>query len=357
MPPPSGIVGWWPGNGNGNDLVGGNDGTLVDVTFTSGVDGEAFVFDFGQNPGAGFTGVRIPDQTAYLLTNSLSIEGWIRPTGDGYVIFWRGDNRTGFDPYSLVMQGNNVLGFTITDGNNNMVSIFTPLFYNQWWHVAGTLDGGTGTMSLYTNGVLAVQTNTTVRPLGSLNAADSPGIGIGNVNDGANNFPFTGDINQISLYNRALSQGEIQAIYNAGTAGKCPVVIPPPPCLPHPATATATVVNGFVVGATIIDGGCGYASAPAIVIQGVDGTGAKATAVVSNGVVVGITIDSAGAGYSTPPLLSISPPTPPQTGVIRALIPTFSDLVTGASYQLQMSGDLQKLDQLRIPCSRPPTRP
>ena len=258
LAPPSGIVGWWPGNGNADDLVSGNNGTLVDVTFTNGVDGEAFVFDLAQNPGSGFTGVRIPDQPAYALTNSLSIEGWVRPTGAGYVIFWRGDNRTGLDPYSLVMQGNNIVAFSITDPNNQSVSIFATLAYNQWWHLAATLDGGTGTMSLYTNGVLAAQTNTTVRPLGSLVAADSPGIGIGNINDGANNFPFTGDINQISLYNRALGQAEIQGIYNAGAAGKCPVV------------------------------------------------------------------------------------TIPQTSLIRAVIPTFSDLVTGASYQLQVSGDLQK---------------
>jgi hypothetical protein len=28
-PPPSGIVAWWPGEGNANDLVGSNNGTLV----------------------------------------------------------------------------------------------------------------------------------------------------------------------------------------------------------------------------------------------------------------------------------------------------------------------------------------
>jgi len=47
-----------------------------------------------------------------------------------------------------------------------------------------------GTMSLYTNGVLAAQIVTTVRPFGTLQADESPGVGIGNVNDGGNNFPF-----------------------------------------------------------------------------------------------------------------------------------------------------------------------
>jgi hypothetical protein len=72
-------------------------------------------------------------------------------------------------------------------------------------------------------------------------------------------------------------------------------------CLPHAATATATLDHGFVVDATITDGGCGYTNAPAVLIRGGGGIGATATAVVSNGVVVGITITDAGIGYTSPP--------------------------------------------------------
>jgi hypothetical protein len=121
------------------------------------------------------------------------------------------------------MQGNHTLDFFIEDGVGNAAFVGTDLNYNQWYYVAATWDGSTGTMSLYTNGVLAGQTVTDVRPLGELIPEDSPGVGIGNVNDGFNNFPFTGDIDEISLYNRALSAAEIQAIYNAGSAGKCPI--------------------------------------------------------------------------------------------------------------------------------------
>ncbi len=172
------------------------------------------------------SGIQIPDQPAYVLTNSLSIEGWIRPRGDGYVIFWRGDNRSGLDPYFLSMNGNNTIRFYIEDESGNTAFVETDLNYGQWYHVAATLDGSTGTMSIYTNGVLAGQTVTGVRPFGELIAGDSPGVGIGNLNDGLNNFPFTGDIDEISLYSRALTAAEIQSIYNAGSAGKCA----PPAC-------------------------------------------------------------------------------------------------------------------------------
>ncbi len=231
-PAPAGLVGWWPGEGNGVDVVGGNNGTLVNVGFTNGKVGQAFSFDPENYPTFTYTGVQIADQPAYALTNSLSIEGWVRPRGDGYVIFFRGDHRPGLDPYALSMQGNNRLDFQVTDADGNSGVVETILAYNVWTHVAATLDDGTGTMSIYTNGVLAAQTATAVRPFGELDPGQSPGIGIGNVSDGGNNFPFTGDIDEIALYNRALSSTEIAAIYNAGSSGKCDPVV---------ADATATV--------------------------------------------------------------------------------------------------------------------
>lgn len=56
------------------------------------------------------------------------------------------------------------------------------------------------------------------------------------------------------------------------------------------------MVNGFVVGITLTDSGCGYTNPPAVSIQGGGGTGATATAVISNGVVANIIINNAGGG-------------------------------------------------------------
>jgi hypothetical protein len=123
------------------------------------------------------------------------------------------------------MQGNNILSFYVTDAAGNSAAVQTPLVYNQWWHVAGTLDNSSGSLSLYVNGLLAAQTNTPVRPFGALVASESPGIGIGNVNDGGNVFPFHGDIDEVSLYNRALTPDEIHDIYVSGGAGKCTTLV------------------------------------------------------------------------------------------------------------------------------------
>jgi hypothetical protein len=69
-------------------------------------------------------------------------------------------------------------------------------------------------MAIYTNGVLAAQTVTDIRPFGPLQPDASPGIGIGNVNDGGNSFPFLGDIDELALFNRGLAADEVSAIYN-----------------------------------------------------------------------------------------------------------------------------------------------
>jgi subtilisin-like proprotein convertase family protein len=219
-PPLWGLIGWWPGNGNANDVIAGNNGTVVNAGYTNGVVGQAFSLDPENWPYGTYNAVDVPDSPAYALTNSLTIEGWVRPRGNSYGIFWRGDNRPGWDPIGLSMQGNNTLLFYIEDAVGDSASVGANLIYNQWWHVAATLDGSTGNMSLYTNGVLASQITTAFRPFGNLIPGDKPGIGIGNVNDGQNNFPFIGDIDEISLYNRALSAREVQAIYNASSAGK-----------------------------------------------------------------------------------------------------------------------------------------
>lgn len=76
------------------------------------------------------------------------------------------------------------------------------------------------------------------------------------------------------------------------------------------ATATANVISGFVVGATVTVGGSGYSSAPTVTITG-NGTGAAATATVSSGAVSGITITNAGSGYTTGATITIAlPPAP-----------------------------------------------
>lgn len=233
--PTDGLIGLWSGNGNAVDSVGGNNGVMQNIRFTDGVAGQAFSFSPNSYPYGTFVGVLVADEPAYALTNALTIEGWIRPRGDGYTIMSRGDHRPGFDPYTLSMQANHDLRFLICGQNNEAVHVDADVPYCRWTHVAAVFDGDNRTISLYTNGMLAAQAETQIRPLGALIQNLSPGLGIGNLNQGGINFPFIGDIDEIALYDRALSPEEISASYAehaADAGGTCE----PLPSRPSPAS-------------------------------------------------------------------------------------------------------------------------
>ncbi len=77
-----------------------------------------------------------------------------------------------------------------------------------------------------------------------------------------------------------------------------------------PASAAATVTNGFVTSVTVLDGGAGYSSGVTVAFNGV-GNGATATATVVEGRITGVAIVNPGSGYSTAPTVVLTEPTAP----------------------------------------------
>ena len=221
---PSGIVSWWTANSTAADAMGLNNATLSNVTYSSGEVGKAFSFN-GLN---GWAALGDPSSLAF--TNSFTIEGWIKvnglPTNYNFgSIMFRGDDRPGLDPYQLVITPNGDLQFLITGTPGTATAgspaVEAPVPLGQFVHVAATLDDATGLMTLYENGAVVAQTTTTARPFGPLDPTQKPGVGIGNSNDLANyNVPFNGLIDELSVYNRALTSGEVLGIDKAGSSGK-----------------------------------------------------------------------------------------------------------------------------------------
>jgi hypothetical protein len=68
------------------------------------------------------------------------------------------------------------------------------------------------------------------------------------------------------------------------------------------------VVNGFVVGITVTEGGAGCPRPPLVTITGGGGSGASAEASVSDGAVVAIAVTGAGRGYTSVPEVVIATP-------------------------------------------------
>jgi hypothetical protein len=107
--------------------------------------------------------------------------------------------------------------------------------------------------------------------------------------------------------------------------------------IPHAATATAVVLNGWVVGVTNLWGGWGYTNTPRVRIIDVSGSGVQAVAVVSNGVVVAINIPNPGSGYTDASLVVIAPPfiESPRINIAALSLLSFTNLTVGTFYQLQ----------------------
>jgi hypothetical protein len=68
VPPPAGLVSWWPGEGNAQDITGPNDGTLQGGTTFEGIVGQAFRFD-GTNDY-----IRVRHHPSLNLASALTIE-------------------------------------------------------------------------------------------------------------------------------------------------------------------------------------------------------------------------------------------------------------------------------------------
>ena len=208
--PPSGMVSWWPSDGDANDIVGTNNGTLVNgATFASGMVGQSFSFDGADDY------VQVPDSASLDLTAQITIDAWVYPTVQGRRVV---DKITagGSDGYLLDTWPGNVR-FIV--GNIGVVGS-TPLSTGVWTHIAGTYDGSQ--LRVYVNGVLDGSVNTNI----AIPTNNLP-LRIGADQNGSN--LFNGLIDEVEIFGRGLSAAEIQSIYNTGSDGKCKST-PPPVC-------------------------------------------------------------------------------------------------------------------------------
>jgi hypothetical protein len=225
-PMPLGLIAWWPGDGNADDLAGANNGVLLGgaTATTPGMVGTAFSFD-------GTNGVvSIPDSPQLQPTN-LTVEAWVlvsaldsegagaSPPGDQYIVFKQNSRSTNFEGYSLgkTRTGDgDVFSFIVSSASGESISLIstTLVTTGAWYHVAGVR--GSNWTQLYVNGHLESQTNVDFPMDYGTNA-----LFFGSSGQSYWDHKFAGLLDEVSLYNCALSADEIAAIYAAGAAGKC----------------------------------------------------------------------------------------------------------------------------------------
>lgn len=208
-PPPSDMVSWWGGDNNALDMVGGNNGSLLNgATYAPGKVGQAFRFN---SPG---DYVSVPDSSSLDITGQITLDAWIYPTAlGGRIVDKITAGRT--DGYLLDTYGGVV---RLIVGNQGL-SGTTALTPNTWTHVAGTYNGTT--MTVYVNGLPDGSRATSIAI-----PANSLPLRIGIASDGSSSF--AGSIDEVEVFGRALSESEIAALFYADSAGKCRLCTPPP---------------------------------------------------------------------------------------------------------------------------------
>ena len=204
------LVSWWPAEGNAIDAAGSNPGTLVGgVTFVPGKVGQAFHFD-------GASLVEAPASPS-LEPQTLTTMLWMRsatPQPATYLLSKGAYACNADSSYAFYTAGE--LNFYISDGlpgNFSPSPSATGLFDGNWHHLAGTYDGGA--VRLYVDGVEQETGNPAA--IASLNYTmpDNQIFRIGGYASSCVNFLFDGDIDEVQLFNRALSAEEIGAFYGS----------------------------------------------------------------------------------------------------------------------------------------------
>jgi hypothetical protein len=206
-PPPSGLVAAYGLNAGSGSVVAdgsgsGNGGTLSGAVWTAaGKFGGALSFD-GVNDW-----VTVNDSSSLDLTGAMTLEAWVKPSALGGM--WRTvlfKERPGGMVYTLYanQDASRPVGQVFIGSERDAVGS-AGLALNVWSHLAATYDGSS--LRLYVNGALVSTTAVT----GSMVA--STGV----LRLGGNSVWgewFTGVIDEVRVYNRSLTQAQVQTDMN-----------------------------------------------------------------------------------------------------------------------------------------------
>lgn len=248
LEPPPGLLSWWPGDGNANDIVGENHGTIKDtVSFAPGIVDNAFRFrglndyieisapNLQSAPDGSFT-FGLWFKTNFDTDLNRGIATHFGPTipSQWFAIMLSGEESSAVCKELvggvLTPKPNHVVvGLRDVFGNHISLCSDNPLNDGEYHHVSGSYDGSTKTLTGYFDGE---SSGFVPGPAGSAGEK----VGSGQVQnlfftsiDWTQPFFFANhvnrffplDLDELEFYNRALDLAEIQAIVNASSAGKC----------------------------------------------------------------------------------------------------------------------------------------
>jgi fibronectin type 3 domain-containing protein len=186
---------------SGNGIVG----TLHDATWTTdGKYGDALGFN-------GDSYVDLGRPAALTTTGSMTWEAWVNPTDtppdDGQIVAL--SDSTGWQFKTTSDTGQRTFGLALSGSTGSHTQLYgrTVLALNTWYHAAAVYDASARRLHIYVNGVLDDGTLVGTVPAAQVLPV-GPSVTIGQRSGG---FNFIGTLDEVRIYNRALSQSEIQA--------------------------------------------------------------------------------------------------------------------------------------------------
>jgi hypothetical protein len=236
-------IGYWrlnesdDGNGNQgaicNDYVGGNDGTYTNVILANAIGGTGYspstdaegsaFFGYWASPNSDAYGISGVDFSAANGTSkAFSVEAWAEgyaaQGSDAGVVTkgFGGGEQFDLDTGSDSGSPNHAYRFLVRDASGGLHSVPSSVNSgdNTWHHLVGVCDEPNGIISFYIDGQLI---GTTPITTGSGIFASTNPMTIGARMGGAtggNNLQFLGFMNDVAVYNYALSQSQVIAHYS-----------------------------------------------------------------------------------------------------------------------------------------------
>lgn len=213
-PPPAGLIAWWPGDGHANDVVGENNGTLKG-SYAAGKVGEAFSFDGIDDF------VLVEDSPVLNITGDITMMLWAKRTlfsGDWSIMAAKGGSTVeGVDvpqAYNLFFDPWNQLRGDIERADGSDMDIVGPPVNDSDFHHYGYVRSDNN-HKIYIDGVV----------VNELSFSGSPGdtsglpltIGAMRADSGPGGFDlhFGGIVDEVQVFNRALGDAEVKAIYDS----------------------------------------------------------------------------------------------------------------------------------------------
>ena len=224
---PNSLVSYWPADGNANDIVGGNNGTFLNGRgFADGVLGQAFSFD-GVNDY-----VEVPDSAKLDITDEITIDFWMKRAqmrvDQIEEIVDKGDCSPDFgvnSGYSVSLSRSRAVTNAGGQGTGLILWLLDGVSWIQstkrvddgrYHHIAVTYDSSTGAQRIYIDGQLDIQFN--VSGGTKIITNDLP-LEFGRAFACGDSRFYQGILDEVRIYNRALSADEIKAQYEAVSPG------------------------------------------------------------------------------------------------------------------------------------------